>query len=228
MVLERRNSLLHCASVPFCSSPAWWLWRGVHTRSHLELGRKSPQRQWYYVLRRGRVGRCQACEEQRIPSFTFPYKTRRSRNGRRVLCWCGLAVKLAGMTILANAERAVLDLRKLADYCLSPEHPRGPIRRGYSGRLLASSGPRRTGCGICCWPAPWRLTPSLWTPTAMAAGGGLTCPNAWLDSVACPHETNDASGCNHFAEPAGVLIWQAHFQEVYSAAVSSDFPALLA
>jgi hypothetical protein len=29
------------------------------------------------------------------------------------------------MTFLPNAERAVLDLRKLADYCLSPEHPRG-------------------------------------------------------------------------------------------------------
>ena len=54
-----------CSSL--CSSPAWWLWRGVHTRSHLELGRKSPQRQWYFVLRRGRVGRCQACKEQRKP-----------------------------------------------------------------------------------------------------------------------------------------------------------------
>ena len=48
-----------------CPSPAWWLWRGVHTRSHLELGRKSPQRQWYFVSRRGRVGRCQACKGQR-------------------------------------------------------------------------------------------------------------------------------------------------------------------
>ncbi len=47
-----------------CFSPAWWLWRSVHTRSHLELGRKSLQRQWYFVLRRGRVGRCQACEKQ--------------------------------------------------------------------------------------------------------------------------------------------------------------------
>ncbi len=47
---------------PFCHSPAWWLRRGVHTRSHLELGRKSPQRQWYFVSRRGRVGRRQACK----------------------------------------------------------------------------------------------------------------------------------------------------------------------
>src|SRR6266446_9502908 len=33
---------------------------GQHTRSHPELGRENPQRQWYCVLRRGRVGRCQA------------------------------------------------------------------------------------------------------------------------------------------------------------------------
>jgi hypothetical protein len=50
-----------------CFSPAWWLWRSVHTRSHPELGRKSLQRQWYFVLRRGRVGRCQACEKQETP-----------------------------------------------------------------------------------------------------------------------------------------------------------------
>ena len=42
-----------------CASTVWWLWRGVHTRSHSELGRENPQRRWYCVLRRGRVGRCQ-------------------------------------------------------------------------------------------------------------------------------------------------------------------------
>ena len=35
----------------------WWLWRGVYTRSHPELGRENPQRRWYCVSRRGRVGR---------------------------------------------------------------------------------------------------------------------------------------------------------------------------
>jgi hypothetical protein len=40
-------------------SMVWWLQRGVHTRSHPELGRENPQRRWYCVLRRGRVGRCQ-------------------------------------------------------------------------------------------------------------------------------------------------------------------------
>ena len=34
--------------------------RRGNTRSHSELGSKVLQRQWYFVLRRGRVGRCQA------------------------------------------------------------------------------------------------------------------------------------------------------------------------
>jgi uncharacterized protein DUF6883 len=29
------------------------------------------------------------------------------------------------MPKLPNAERAILDIRKISDYCLSPEHPRG-------------------------------------------------------------------------------------------------------
>src|SRR5690606_9374220 len=32
---------------------------GSNTRSHPELGRENPQRRWYCVLRRGRVGRRQ-------------------------------------------------------------------------------------------------------------------------------------------------------------------------
>ena len=40
------------------------------TRSHPELGRETPQRQWYSVLRRGRVGRCQACKVQDITTNT--------------------------------------------------------------------------------------------------------------------------------------------------------------
>ena len=40
------------------------------TRSHPELGRETPQRQWYSVSRRGRVGRCQACKVQDITTNT--------------------------------------------------------------------------------------------------------------------------------------------------------------
>jgi hypothetical protein len=37
---------------------------GQYTRSHPELGRENPLRQWYYVLRHGRVGRRQAIKAQ--------------------------------------------------------------------------------------------------------------------------------------------------------------------
>ena len=37
----------------------WWSQRGARTRSHPELGRENPPRQWYCVSRRGRVGRRQ-------------------------------------------------------------------------------------------------------------------------------------------------------------------------
>jgi hypothetical protein len=49
-----------------CGATIWWLWRGVYTRSHLELGRENPQRRWYFVLRRGRVGRRQVFPPHRI------------------------------------------------------------------------------------------------------------------------------------------------------------------
>ncbi len=37
---------------------------GQNTRSHPELGRENPQRRWYCVLRRGRVGRRQARQDR--------------------------------------------------------------------------------------------------------------------------------------------------------------------
>src|SRR5690242_21909091 len=40
----------------------------IDTRSHPELGRENPQRQWYCVLRRGRVGRRQVFPEQIKPN----------------------------------------------------------------------------------------------------------------------------------------------------------------
>ena len=51
-----------------CPSPAWWLLQGGQTRSHPELGRQTPSRQWYYVSRPGRVGRCQACQGHKVQS----------------------------------------------------------------------------------------------------------------------------------------------------------------
>ena len=50
------------ASHHSCLLPTWWFWRGGCTRSHSEHGRETPQRRWYFVSRRGRVGRCQVCK----------------------------------------------------------------------------------------------------------------------------------------------------------------------
>ncbi len=38
---------------------------GLNTRSHPELGRENPQRRWYCVSRRGRVGRRQVYQDQK-------------------------------------------------------------------------------------------------------------------------------------------------------------------
>ena len=51
-----------------CALPTWWLLRGRCTRSHSEPGREMPQRRWYFVSRRGRVGRCQVCKTQHLVS----------------------------------------------------------------------------------------------------------------------------------------------------------------
>jgi len=56
------------AEIKCCTLPTWWLWRGGCTRSHSEHGRETPLRQWYFVLRRGRVGRCQVCKAQHLNS----------------------------------------------------------------------------------------------------------------------------------------------------------------
>ena len=88
-------------------SPAWWLWRSGHARSHLELDLISLHRQLYFIIRRGRVDRCQACERQEMQPKNFRridqktlhsqhfIKTRRSRNGRRVWCFVLLVLILA-------------------------------------------------------------------------------------------------------------------------------------
>ena len=85
-VVARNSSFLFV-----CASPTWWLWRGGCTRSHSELGRETPQRRWYFVLRRGRVGRCQVCQAQtsffslRAPHSAFA-------------CWAP-AVALSGVAL---------------------------------------------------------------------------------------------------------------------------------
>ncbi len=65
-----------------CVSPTWWLWRSGCTRSHSELGRETLQRQWYFVSRRGRVGRCQVCQTHVILFILLSYWTLPDRFGR--------------------------------------------------------------------------------------------------------------------------------------------------
>ena len=72
------------ASAPHCPCNAAVLGRpggygeGFNTRSHPELGRENPQRRWYCVLRRGRVGRRQVFQAQ---PETHHKKLRSSRAG---------------------------------------------------------------------------------------------------------------------------------------------------
>jgi hypothetical protein len=40
------------------------------------------------------------------------------------------------MTRLPNCERAILDIRKIEDYCLNPEHPRGRHKARLFRELL--------------------------------------------------------------------------------------------
>jgi hypothetical protein len=54
---------------------------GVSTRSHPELGRESPQRRWYCVLRHGRVGRRQAYQ---TPLFRYSLFNLVARDLRRL------------------------------------------------------------------------------------------------------------------------------------------------
>ena len=57
---------------------------GSNTRSHPELGRENPQRRWYCVLRRGRVGRRQVFQARKRPTQKsetdrIPKRTRQTR-----------------------------------------------------------------------------------------------------------------------------------------------------
>ena len=65
-----------------CALPTWWSWRGGCTRSHSEHGRETPQRRWYFVSRRGRVGRCQVCKSQHHVDIFSIYETRDTLTGR--------------------------------------------------------------------------------------------------------------------------------------------------
>ena len=74
------QSTCTCSHVQCCALPTWWSWRGGCTRSHSEHGRETPLRRWYFVLRRGRVGRCQVCKAQHLSSQLTKLATAAGRN----------------------------------------------------------------------------------------------------------------------------------------------------
>ncbi len=81
------QSTCTCSHVQCCALPTWWSWRGGCTRSHSEHGRETPLRRWYFVLRRGRVGRCQVCKAQHISSQTYETWNCRGSQSRPVFCF---------------------------------------------------------------------------------------------------------------------------------------------
>lgn len=66
VLIKEEPRLTSFSEQRFCALPTWWFWRGGCTRSHSEPGRETPQRRWYFVLRRGRVGRRQVCKSQKL------------------------------------------------------------------------------------------------------------------------------------------------------------------
>jgi len=56
----------------------------------------------------------------------------------------------AVMTRLPQSYQAILDIRKVEDYCLNPLHPRGRHKARYSGRLSALTEATQRGCAVFC------------------------------------------------------------------------------
>jgi hypothetical protein len=120
--------------------PTWWLWRSGCTRSHPELGRETLQRQWYCVLRRGRVGRRQVCRKVRrlrqaksseviIPSFNVHPKTARASSPGRFLF-----VRYLGTQVRASSAS-----RRRARSASSKEPSRARATQPCSGRYFCGS-----------------------------------------------------------------------------------------
>src|SRR5271154_7508795 len=124
------------------SLPAWWLRQGDKTRSHPELGRQTPQRQWYFVSRHGRVGRRQACKARkvsdRLPVFgdrTLPLPITDYRQPITVAGWSSPVARQAHNLKAAGSNPA-------------PATKSSPLDQGVS--------PAPTGFFICAEPIPTR------------------------------------------------------------------------
>ena len=95
----------------------WWLQRGGCTRSHSELGRETPLRQWYFVSRRGRVGRCQVCQTQRSHQQIQLLKTKQNITISRRLTQSGRPFAFANNVswpLQIPKRKSILTTRKSA------------------------------------------------------------------------------------------------------------------
>ena len=138
-----------------CVLPTWWLLRGGCTRSHSEHGRETPQRQWYSVLRRGRVGRCQVCKTQRMIKTLFsthsfgPADTKGRASGlyafKRTAHKASVQPSEFNNGILANAKN-----RTETTFCLRQKSGRD----ANSKSLLCRGNPIGIYAGNAGWSSP--------------------------------------------------------------------------
>ena len=92
--------------------------RSDQTRSHPELGRQTLLRQWYYVLRPGRVGSCQACQAQFF-LYAWHYPDITLQNFQKLLIlrpkWAGsLNLRQFASWRLCDAALSLLQRSKLS------------------------------------------------------------------------------------------------------------------
>jgi hypothetical protein len=82
---------------------------------------------------------------------------------------------------LPRAERAVLDLQKIEDYCLDMEHPRGAIKHAFFARLSASDATMPRGYGVNCFMRSLSSTLLKQFRMSLEPIGVWTCP--WRDKT---------------------------------------------
>ena len=129
---------------------------GQNTRSHPELGRENPQRRWYCVSRRGRVGRRQALQTLATPT-PDPSAGPARPTHKRTAGWSSPVarqahnLKVRGSNPLpATTDRSDPDLPWSGSLAVHPSHrspmPRldapAPIRAGMPGSSRAGRSPR--------------------------------------------------------------------------------------
>jgi len=86
-------------------------------------------------------------------------------------------------THLPNGDRAILDIRKLEDYCLSPSHPRGRHKARVFQRVLGVQQGMRFGYGRRCWKLQPLVTPRGSTPTLGERSGSSMFPSGDIGSM---------------------------------------------